>query len=130
MTINYPVAIKDARLGVVAAALDVADPAPAMLVIGTSALDGMDGALAVFQLPLPACTVSNGQLLLNALPMTTTVIASGEATLAALLDGAGNPVVVGLTVGLLTSGADVLIHNIGLIAGGEVELLEGTITHS
>lgn len=122
MSINYPTAVKNARLQVVATALD-AQTAP-----GTLELYAGATVFAIETLAKPSATITNGVLSLAGVPITTTVLATGTVTTARLKDGSGTVVADGLTVG--TSGTNIIINSTSLVQNQNVTLNSFTITHS
>ena len=127
MSVNYSSTVKDARLQVVADAID-AGSGDGVMVIGTSALSGATGVLATVALDKPCASVSGGVLTLSGLPNSATASADGTAAKAELRDSAGTVIVSGLTVG--TSGADITINATAISSGQTVEIDSGTITHA
>lgn len=125
MTVSYNTTVKNARLQVVADAIDGGSGA-GTLEIGTS---GMGVVLATLTLTDPCGSVSGGVLTLDADPdIEATATGTGTAAAAQITDSSGTVVVSGLTVG--TSGTDIVIGSTAITSGGIVRLTAGTITHA
>jgi len=126
MSVVYNNTVKDARLQVVADAID-AGAGAGVLVIGTSALSGATGVLAEIPLDDPCGVVSGQVLTLSGTPLSATASGTGTAAKAELRDSDDNVIVSGLTVG--TSGTDIVVNSTSITTGQTVQITAGTITH-
>lgn len=125
MAVNYPTAVKTARMEAVRDAID-AGAGAGKLEIGTAA---MALVLATITLDDPCATVTGDTLTLSGLPNTdASADATGTAAAARIRDSDNNDVVTGLTVG--TSGTNIIIDNASIVAGQAVSLNSGTIQHA
>ena len=125
MAVTYTTTLKNDRLNLVDDAVN-AGAAAGKLEIGTT---GMASVLATFTLSDPAFgAASGGVLTLSGTPLTdSSADATGTAAEARFRDSDNNDVVTGLTVG--TSGTDITLNTVSIVAGQEVTLNSGTITH-
>jgi len=98
-----------------------------VLEIGTS---GMGTVLATLPLSNPAGTVASGVLTFSGFPKSdSSAAANGTAAAARIRTSTGGvDLVTGLTVG--TSGADILIDNVSIIAGETITINSASITHA
>lgn len=125
MPVQYPTAVKAARMTAVRDAID-GGGGPGYIEIGTS---GMAVVLATVPLSAVSGTVSGGVLTLD-LPKSDPSAAGGAnlAEVARIRNSAGVDIVTGLTVGI--TGADIDIDNTSIKAGQVVTVSSGTITHA
>lgn len=125
MAVNYATALKTTRMNAVVTAID-AGAGASTLEIGTS---GFSSVLAVLPLADPCGTVSGAVLTFDTTPALedTAANATGTAAEARIKDGDGNVIVSGLTVG--TSGADINLNKVALVADDVVQITSATITH-
>lgn len=126
MAIVYSTAIKDARMGIVRAAIDGAggSPTPAGALQIWNA--GLSTLLAEIPLAIPCGIVAAGVLTFT-MPQVTNAIADGTAASAHLVDGAGTVIVSGLTVG--TVGSEVLLNSTFITSGEPLTITAATLTH-
>lgn len=125
MAVNYPVAVKNARMTAVRDQID-AGAAAGILEIGTA---GMATVLAQITLNDPSGTVASGVLTLSGFPKSdTSANASGVAAAARIRDSNNIDIITGLTVG--TSGSDINLDNTNISAGQTVTINSATITHA
>jgi len=125
MAVTYATALKTTRMNAVVSAID-AGAGASTLEIGTS---GFSSVLAVLPLADPCGTVSGAVLTFDTSPALedTAANATGTAAEARIKDGDGNVIVSGLTVG--TSGADINLNKVALVADDVVQITSATITH-
>lgn len=126
MAIVYSTAIKDARMGIVRAAIDGAGGSPTpggRLQIWNS---GLSTLLAEITLALPCGIVATGVLTFTT-PQVTNSIANGTAATARLVDGDGTVIASGLTVG--TVGTNVLLNSAFITSGETLTITSATLTH-
>lgn len=128
MTVHYVTAVAAARLQEVIDAID-AGSGPGVLVIGTSALSGATGVLVSVTLDDPCGSVTTRTLNLSGTPLDATAAAAGTAAKAELRDSDDNVVCDGLTVGVIGSGANILMDTTSLVIGRPVRLVSGAIVH-
>ena len=124
MAVNYPDAVKRARMDAVTAAAG----STAVLQIGTS---GMGTVLATFNLsnPIAGGSTGAGVLTLSGFPRNATASAGGTAAAARIRTAAGGAdIITGLTVG--TSGADINLDSASISNGQTVTLSSAVITHA
>ena len=121
----YNAAVRTARMTVVRDAID-GGPAAGVLQIGTA---GMALVLAEITLGDPCGTVTGDVLTFSGLPREDTAAnASGLAAAARIRDSNAVDVITGLTVG--TSGTDIVLDVVNLVAGQRVVINSATITHA
>ena len=124
MAVVYPVALKNTRLTSVVTAID-AGATGGTLQIGTA---GFATVLADIVLADPSGTVAAGVLTLSGMPRSdTSANATGTAAEARIRDSNGADVVTGLTVG--TTGTNIVLNTVSIVAAAVVEITSGTITH-
>ena len=124
MAVNYPNAVKVARMNAVVTAAGTT----AVLEIGTS---GMASVLATINLGNPIGTVAGaGVLTLSGFPRSDTAAdATGIAASARIRTATGGTdVVTGLTVG--TTGSDINLDSTNITTGQTVTINSFTITHA
>lgn len=126
MAVNYPVAVKNARLDAVAAKID-AGTGPGKLEIGTA---GMASVLATIVLSDPcAAAAASGILTFSGFPKSdTSADATGTAAAARIRDSNDVDVITGLTVG--TSGTDIVLDSVSITAGQTVTINSASISHA
>lgn len=123
MAMNYSTTVKNSRMTVVRDAIDGGTGAGKINIYTTAY-----GALLV-SIPLadPCGTVAAGALTLSGMPKSGTALGAGNAAIARILDSADTVVADGLTVG--TVGTDVIIDNVNVAVGQNVNITAGTIMH-
>ena len=125
MAVVYTNAVKIARM---AAVVSQSGPS-AVLEIGTTA---MGTVLATFNLnnPIAGAATGAGVLTLSGFPKSdTSADATGTAAAARIRTATGGTdIITGLTVG--TSGTDIIIDNINIVAAQTVTLNSAVITHA
>lgn len=123
MAVTYSTAVKNARLSAVVTSIGTTG----VLEIGTA---GMATVLASLSLSNPAGTVASGVLTFSGFPKSdSSADASGTAAAARIRTSTGGvDLITGLTVG--TSGADILIDNVSIIAGEIITINSASITHA
>lgn len=122
MAVNYITSVKDARMDVVGAALNVSGGGLIQLqTAGTTPLVNinLDTVIGASVAGVLTCIGIDA-------PILGTATAAGTAALAVLKDGADVTIVTGLTVGL--AAADVILNDLDLISGSQVTMNSGTIT--
>lgn len=123
MAVVYSLAVRNARLQVVANAID-AGGGGGLLNIGTA---GMGVILSTIVLNSPCGVVAGGVLTFAGTPLVDLgAAAGGIAAEGQITDSVGTVVISGLTVGL--AGANMIISQINVSAGDIVTLLAGSIT--
>lgn len=121
----YNAAVRTARMTVARDAID-GGPAAGVLQIGTA---GMALVLAEITLGDPCGTVTGNVLTFSGFPREDTAAnASGLAAAARIRDSNAVDVITGLTVG--TSGTDIVLDVVNLVAGQRVVINSATITHA
>lgn len=123
MSVTYNTTVKNDRLQVVADAIDAGGAGS--ILIGTA---GMGTTLATIPLNVPCGTVSAGVLTFDTPVEDTSADNSGTAAAAIIKSGAGTTIVSGLTVG--TSGTDIILSSVSIVATEPVTLSTATITHA
>lgn len=125
MAVVYSATAKTNRMTAVRNTID-AGTGPGVLQIGTA---GMATVLAEIILDKPCGTVSGSTLTLSGFPRSdTSANATGTAAAARILNGSGNDVITGLTVG--TSGSDINLDSTSITAGQTVTITSAQITHA
>ena len=125
MPVNYPTAVKNARMTAVRDLID-AGSGPGVLQIGTT---GMGTVLAEITLADPSGSIASGVLTLSGFPRSdTSANATGTAAAARIRDSNNVDVITGLTVG--TSSADIILDSVGITAGQTVTINSASITHA
>jgi len=99
---------------------------PAYMEIGTA---GMAVVLVTITLSDPAFTESSAVITMNDMPKWGTAKVDGSVVEARIRDGSGNVIVSELSVGL-TTGFDIILDMVDLIAGQTVTLAQARISHS
>lgn len=121
MAVVYSTTLKNTRLSAVVTAIGTTG----VLEIGTT---GMGTVLATIPLANPAGTVSGGVLTFSTPVSDTSADATGTAAEARVRTASGGTdVITGLTVG--TSGANINLSSLGIVAGDTVTINSATITH-
>lgn len=124
MAVTYNDTVKNARLQVVADAIDQATDA-GTLEIGTA---GMAAVLATITLATPPEASITGGVLTFTMPQSDpSADNTGTAAAARIRDGAGTDIITGLTVG--TSGTDIIVSTTAFAAGQTITIDSATITH-
>ena len=123
MSVNYPTAVKNARLTAVVTQIG----STGVLEIGTA---GMASVLVTIPLNSTAGTAASGVLTFSGFPKSdTSADASGTAAAARIRTASGGTdIVTGLTVG--TTGADINLDSTNITAGQTVTINSATITHA
>lgn len=128
MPVDYIDSLATARLQRVIDFLD-GGSGPAVLKIGTAA---MAVTLAQITLASPSFAFESDprQIVLQGVPRSDTdADATGVAAAAQLLDGSGDVIVDGLSVGTIGSGANVELTNVNLNQHQIVDIVSGVIIH-
>ncbi len=123
MAINYSTAIKNARMTTVRDAIDAGSGAGKINIYNATYAN----ILVTIELADPSGTIAAGALTLSGMPKSGTGIFAGNAALARILDSDNTVVADGLTVG--TSGTDIIIDNVNIAVGQNVNITAGSITH-
>ena len=125
MAVNYPNAVKVARMNAVTTAAGTT----AVLEIGTA---GMASILATIVLgnPIAPAATGAGVLTLAGFPRSDTSADNTGTAAAARIRAAsgGTDIITGLTVGL--SGADVILDSLSITAGQTVTINSAVFTHA
>jgi hypothetical protein len=128
MSVVYSAALKTTRMDAVLTALDAAGSPGGYIEIGTSGGFSGSNLLATIHFAETAGTVSGSVLTFSCPIEDASAANSGTATQAQVFDGAGGTAVItGLTVG--TSGTDIVLSSVTIVAGEPVTLTAGSITH-
>jgi len=132
MAIGYATALRTTRITAVLTAIDAGSGAgTCKLYSGTRPATGSavttQTLLATLTFTDPAGTVSNGVLSFSAITADTSADADGTATWARIADSDAN-FVADLSVGATGSGADIILNNVNIVAGGEVSITSASIT--
>ncbi len=121
MSITYSIAVRNARLAAVVAAIDAA-PGPGRLQVLSSA----SVLLSNIQLNVPCGTIAGGVLTFTTPRVDFAAAATGNASVGQFVDSTGTVVASGLTVGV--AGTDLIISpGIHIIAGDVVTFVSGQI---
>jgi hypothetical protein len=104
-----------------------ANALPGILEIGSV---GMAAVLATFTLNKPSFVESGGIITMAGVPKVAPGLSIDSAASARIKDGGGIVVVSNLTVGIATSGADIILATISITTGTPVIISSGTITHA
>ena len=123
MAINYSTAIKNARMTTVRDAIDAGSGAGKINIYNATYAN----ILVTIELADPSGTIANGVLTLSGMPKSGAGIFAGNAALARILDSDNTVVADGLTVG--TVGTDIIIDNVNIAVGQNVNITAGSITH-
>lgn len=121
MAVTYSATTKTLRMNAVVTAIGTSGK----LEICTAAYATI---LATFTLNATAGVVSGSVLTLSGFPLAATAGAGGTAALARIRTSANVDVVTGLTVG--TSATDIVLDNVAISNGQQVNLSAATITHA
>ena len=123
MAINYSTTVKNTRMTAVRDAIDGGSGA-GKINIYTAAY-----AALLVSIPLadPSGTIANGVLTLSGMPKSGAATGTGNAAIARIVDSADTVIADGLTVG--TSGTDIVIDNVNIAVGQNVNITAGSITH-
>jgi hypothetical protein len=123
MAINYSTAVKNTRMTAVRDAIDGGSGA------GKINLYTAAYAILLVSIPLsdPSGTILAGALSLSGMPKSAAAIGAGNAAIARIVDSADTVIAEGLTVGIALS--DIIIDNVNIAAGQNVNITAGTITH-
>lgn len=129
MSVVYSTPVKVARMTDVKSAVD-SQATPGSLVLYTSS----NTILVTLPLSLPSGSIVQSGTVgqedvdyVLVCPLSGTSVAGGTAEHASILDGAGTPVVTGLTVG--TSGANIVLNIVSVVSGANVQITAGSIRH-
>lgn len=123
MAINYTTTIKNARMTTVLNAIDAGSGAGKINIYNA----GYTNILVSITLADPAGVVAAGALTLSGMPKSGTGIYAGNAAVAKIVDSDNTVVADGLTVG--TTGTDIVIDNVNIAVGQNVNITAGSITH-
>lgn len=131
MTISYVTALRTTRITAVKDAIDAGSGA-GKFQLYTGSSPGVNNAatgtlLAELTLSDPCGTVTNGVLTFSAITADSSANANGTAGYARIVTSA-SATVADLSVGATGSGADVILNNVNIVAGGEVSITSATIT--
>lgn len=121
MSVNYTVAVKNARLEAVVTQIGTGGK----LEIGTA---GMATVLATFTLNSIAGTAASGVLTFSGFPKSDPADATGIAAAARIRKSDNTDIVTGLTVGM--SAADVILDNTNITTTQTVIIQSAAITHA
>ncbi len=126
MSLNYVVGVKNARLDAVSSKID-AGASAGKIEIGTAS---MAVVLSTIVLANPvAAAAASGTLTFSGFPRSDpSASASGVAASARIVDGDGNEVITGLTVGL--TGSDINLDNTNINVGQQITLNTAVINHA
>jgi len=124
MGVIYASGLRTTRMEAVKTAIDAGSGA-GKLKIYTS---GGGTLLATLTLSDPCGTVSGDVLTLSAITSDTSADATGTAAEAKITTSADADVVTGLTVG--TSGTNIVLNTVSIVAGATVAMTSGTLTHN
>ena len=123
MAINYSTTLKSTRMTAVRDAIDAGSGA-GKINIYTAAYAAL---LVSINLADPSGTIANGVLTLSGMPKSGAATGAGNAAIARIVDSADTVIADGLTVG--TSGTDIVIDNVNIAVGQNVNITAGSITH-
>ena len=124
MAINYSTALKNTRMTAVLTAIDAGAGAGKINIYNA----GYTNILVTVTLADPSATIGGvGVLTLSGMPKSGTGLFAGNAAVARILDSDNNIVADGLTVGLAAT--DIIIDNVNIAVGQNVNITAGTITH-
>ena len=123
MPVNYVTAVKNTRMTAVLNAIDAGSGAGKINIYTA----GYAALLVSIALADPSGTVNAGALTLAGMPKSGTGGGAGTAAIARILDSADTVVAEGLTVG--TVGTDIIIDNVNIAVGQNVNITAGIITH-
>lgn len=123
MAINYVTALKNTRMTAVRDAIDAGAGAGKINIYNA----GYTNLLVSIALADPSGTIAAGALSLSGMPKSGTGVFAGNAAIARIYDSADTLVADGLTVG--TVGTDIIIDNVNIAVGQNVNITAGTITH-
>jgi hypothetical protein len=124
MGVVYAASLRTTRMNDVKAAID-AGSGPGTLEIGTAS---MAVVLGILTLSDPCGTVSGDTLTFSTITSDSSANNTGTAAAARIKDSDGNAVVTGLTVG--TSGANINLNDVDIVAGGPIAVTSATLTHN
>ena len=125
MPVNYPTAVKNARLQAVVDLIGTTG----LLVIGDNTLNGAaGGVLASIPLDNPSFDIAGGVMTMRNPPRRVDATGAGNAAKAEIRSGAGTVIINGLTVGLAASSPDVVINSLSVSVGQTIQATLGTIT--
>jgi len=124
MAVNYRTSLKTTRLTDVITDID-SGPGAGFIEIGTTAFGSI---LATITLADPCGTVTTDVLTFSSMPRTdSSADNTGTAAVARIKNSSGTVIVDGLTVS--TSGANINLNTVSIVAAAAVEITSGTITH-
>lgn len=124
MAVTYNTNVKNSRLNAVRDAID-AGAGPGTLEICTA---GYATVLAILTLSDPSApNASGGVLTFNAITQDSAADNTGTAAVARIKDSSGTVVIDGLTVG--TSGANINLNTVSIVANDIVQITSASITH-
>lgn len=124
MAINYSTALKNTRMTAVRDAIDGGSGAGKINIYNAAYAN----LLVSIALADPSGTIGGaGVLTLSGMPKSGTGVFAGNAAIARILDSDDTVIADGLTVG--TVGTDIIIDNVNIAVGQNVNITAGTITH-
>jgi len=123
MAVNYSVALKNTRMTAVRDAIDAGAGAGKINIYNAA----YSNLLVSIELADPSGTIGAGALTLSGMPRSGIGVFAGNAAVARILDSTDAIVADGLTVG--TAGTDIVIDNVNIAVGQNVNITAGTITH-
>lgn len=127
MSVVYSQTLKHTRMNSVLSALDAVTAAPTIQIADSTGFTNATDILVTITFAAVSATVASDVLTFASLPVSNTAAFTGTATQARILDGSGNVVISGLTVG--TSGTNIVLNTTSITAGQLVRIDTGTITH-
>jgi hypothetical protein len=128
MAIGLKTSLRTARAQVILDAIDNG-AGPGTLKLYTAPKPTTGGAvgaatlLGTLTFAEPCGTVTTGTLTFSAIVKDSAADADGTATWARVADGVGTHV-MDMTVGLVASGADVIMNNVVVVTGGEISITD------
>lgn len=123
MSVNYPVAVINARLTDVANAIDAGGAAGACRLY-----DSASTLISTLTLGFPSGAVAGGVLTFTGAWVDNAAVATGAPVSAIISDSNGNQVITGLTVGTGSSAYDIVLSNATITAGQSVAITPASIT--
>lgn len=125
MAIGLKTSIRTARAQLIVDAIDAGAAGTLKLYTApqpaTGAAVGAATLLGTLTFADPCGTVTNGTLTFSAIVADTAADADGTATWARVADSTGTHV-MDMTVGLVGSGADIIMNNVVVVTGGEISI--------
>jgi hypothetical protein len=126
MAIGLLTAIRTARAQLIVDAIDAGSGAGTLKLYtapkpATGAAVGAATLLGTLTFADPCGTVTTGTLTFSAITKDSAADADGTAAWARVADSAGT-FVMDMTVGLVGSGADIIMNNVVVVTGGEISI--------